>query len=71
MQVKKKSLAQVKYMYEYNLRIFCVKLGEKVSTYVNHAGENLPIDPTLYKSHLISKTMFNFEDGGMFLQYFK
>lgn len=38
----KKSLVQVK--DQYNLSIFYVELGKKISTNVNHAGGKLPFD---------------------------
>lgn len=57
----KNSLAQVK--DQYNLCIFCVKLVEKISTNVNHAGGNLPIYPMLCNSSLKSKNVPNFDDG--------
>lgn len=46
----KNSLAQVK--DQYNLSKFYMKLGEKISTNVNHAGGNLPIDPSLCQCSL-------------------
>lgn len=45
---KQNSLAQIK--DHYNHGIFCVKLGKKVSTYVNHKAGNLLIEPILCKS---------------------
>lgn len=57
----KNSLAQVK--DQYNLSIFYVKMGEKISTNVNLAGGNLPIDPILCKSSLKGKNVPNFDGG--------
>ena len=53
----KNSLAQVK--DKNNLSIFYVKSGEKISTTVNLAGGNLPIDPILCKSSLKGKNVPN------------
>lgn len=55
----KNSLAQVK--DQYNLSIFYVKMGEKISTNVNLAGGNQPIDPILCKSSLKGKNVPNFD----------
>lgn len=44
------SLVQVK--DQYNLSKFYVKLRENISIDVNHAEENVPIDPSLCKSSL-------------------
>ena len=57
----KNSLAQVK--DQYNLSIVYVKMGEKISTNVNHAGGNLPIYQILCKSSLTSNNVPNFDDG--------
>lgn len=57
----KNGLAQVK--DKNNLSIFYVKSGEKISTNVNLAGGNLPIDPILCKSSLKGKNVPNFDGG--------
>lgn len=52
----KNSLAQVK--DQYYLSVFCVKLGEKISTNVTPLGVNLPIDLILCESNLIFIKIF-------------
>lgn len=48
---------------QYNLVIFYVKLGKKISTDVNHAGEKLPFDQCCVKSRSNVKNEPNFDDG--------
>lgn len=66
----KNSLLQVK--DKYNLSIFFMKLGKKISTNVNHAGEKLPFDQCFVKPRSKGKHEPNFDDGAnCFWQYFK
>lgn len=55
----KNGLVQVK--DKNNLSIFYVKSGGKISTNVNLAGGNLPIDPILCNSSLKGKNVPNFD----------
>lgn len=49
--------------YQYNLSIFYLKLGEKISTNVTHAWGNLSKDQILCKSSIKGKNMPDFDDG--------
>lgn len=57
----KNSLVQVK--DQYNLSLFYVKLGKKISTNVNHAGGKLPFDQFFVNSRSKGKNEPNFDDG--------
>lgn len=48
---------------QYKLSIFCVKLGKKISTNVNHAGGKLPFDQFFVNSRSKCKNETNFDDG--------
>lgn len=57
--------------YQYNLSIYWVKIGEKVSTNVTHIAINLPIDPILCKLRLTSNNVRDFEDRAKSLTTFE
>lgn len=54
------NFAQVK--DQCNLNIFYMKVGEKISTNLNYARENLPIDPICVNTALKGKNVPDFYD---------